>query len=460
MFRTPPLHRSEPETDPPHAAVQEEEVWRATEALLQSQQLRASAQCQHLLRYIVEHTLSGDLPLLRERVIGKEVFGRRPDYEPGEDPVVRIRVADLRKRLALYYQALSATPPVKIDVPSGSYRAVFTWASHEQPLPARVESPSGSPVAHEPETGNTEAVAVARPSLPLDSNVLVPHVSTRGRTLTNRAMLTLALLIVASALAYGWSAYTRAMEPVRQFWAPMLADPKPLLLSIGSNAVYRVGDRQIDDYIAQNQAQSGEAGQEGMELFPPFRPEQSFGSTGLYAAPNSFVALGDVAAASEVVQMMTHYGKEFEERFPNDISFAEVREHSTVLIGGANNPTTRDLTRGVPFVRSGRNLIQDREHPGKGWELHASPDAHDTEDYAIITRLAASKDSLPLVSVAGLGQYGTLAATDFLFRPEDVATLRQTLGADWLKRNFQVVLRIKITNFKPTKVVIVDQRTW
>ena len=96
-----------------------EQVWRATEELLHSPQLRSTAQCQQLLRYIVEHTLSGDPALLRERVIGKEVFGRPADYEPGEDPVVRIRAADLRKRLALYYQSLPQLPDVKLDVHSG-----------------------------------------------------------------------------------------------------------------------------------------------------------------------------------------------------------------------------------------------------------------------------------------------------------------------------------------------------
>jgi hypothetical protein len=36
-----------------------------------------------------------------------EVFGRSPDYDTAEDPVVRLRAADVRKRLAQYYQAKS-----------------------------------------------------------------------------------------------------------------------------------------------------------------------------------------------------------------------------------------------------------------------------------------------------------------------------------------------------------------
>src|ERR1035438_3028684 len=67
--------------------------------VLQSAPFRTTRQCQSLLKYIVEHTLAGENDLLRERVIGTEVFGRSHDYEPGDDPVVRVRAAEVRKRL-------------------------------------------------------------------------------------------------------------------------------------------------------------------------------------------------------------------------------------------------------------------------------------------------------------------------------------------------------------------------
>ena len=47
--------------------------------VLQSAPFRTTRQCQSLLKYMVEHTLAGENDLLRERVIGTEVFGRSPD---------------------------------------------------------------------------------------------------------------------------------------------------------------------------------------------------------------------------------------------------------------------------------------------------------------------------------------------------------------------------------------------
>src|SRR5579863_1377578 len=84
--------------------------------ILASNPFRTSKQSQELLRYIVDQTLSGHGHLLKERVIGAEVFGRRPDYDTNADPVVRARAAEVRKRLALYYQ-IADRDAVRISVP-------------------------------------------------------------------------------------------------------------------------------------------------------------------------------------------------------------------------------------------------------------------------------------------------------------------------------------------------------
>ena len=78
--------------------------------ILQSVPFRTSQQCQNLFRYVVEHSLAGADESLRERLIGIEVFGRSPDYDTAEDRVVRLRAADIRKRLAQYYQTHKDAP--------------------------------------------------------------------------------------------------------------------------------------------------------------------------------------------------------------------------------------------------------------------------------------------------------------------------------------------------------------
>ena len=68
--------------------------------------------------------------MLRERVIGANVFGRAPDYDAGNDPVVRNRAAELRKRLAQHYMRTREPrkETIRIEIPTGSYRAIFEVA--------------------------------------------------------------------------------------------------------------------------------------------------------------------------------------------------------------------------------------------------------------------------------------------------------------------------------------------
>src|SRR5579875_1074933 len=113
-------------------------IQQVLEEALASSPFCHTQQCQNLLRYIVKHSLAQEDHLLRERIIGVEVFGRSPDYDTGEDPVVRIRAADVRKRLAQFYQSTadSPNPPeVHIEIPSGSYKASFRWRDTHRSTP-------------------------------------------------------------------------------------------------------------------------------------------------------------------------------------------------------------------------------------------------------------------------------------------------------------------------------------
>src|ERR1043166_9684564 len=112
--------------------------------ILGSAPFRTSRQCQDLFRFIVEHSLAGSEDSLRERVIGIEVFGRAPNYDTADDPVVRLRAADVRKRLAQYYQyRIGEVGNWKIEIPTGSYKAQFHPT--ESPLTSAPLAPTVDP---------------------------------------------------------------------------------------------------------------------------------------------------------------------------------------------------------------------------------------------------------------------------------------------------------------------------
>jgi hypothetical protein len=53
-----------------------------------------------LLRFLVERQLEGRGSELKESLIGVEVYGRSPDYDPKLDSTVRSEMARLRARLS------------------------------------------------------------------------------------------------------------------------------------------------------------------------------------------------------------------------------------------------------------------------------------------------------------------------------------------------------------------------
>jgi hypothetical protein len=210
VIRTEPSSRDAQAGDVPLSLSETEKnkIRQALKDLLASPSLRSTQQCQHFLQYIVDHTLTGESALLRERVIGKEVFGRRPDYEPGEDPVVRLRAVDLRKRLAIYYQSLPGSPNVRIDVPPGSYKAVFTWKPLiDQHIVLPVEEPAKIPPLQVDSSVTTENhahshVFPAISSMPAAWEA--PHPSTRRQIRHWLLLALIAILAAGVALGAAW----------------------------------------------------------------------------------------------------------------------------------------------------------------------------------------------------------------------------------------------------------------
>lgn len=444
-------------TNPTQAPPDTEESWlrypvrvqEALEQVLSSPPFRNTQQCQNLLRYIVKHTLAGEDHLLRERVIGSEVFGRKPDYETGEDPVVRLRAAEVRKRLAQFYQSIHEPSSVLIEIPAGSYRATFRRKELSAPAGHEFEHP---PMSH-PLVGETEAAAQApEPAELVTAVAQASQFAPRVRWSFYGIGLLLAFAAVAVvASSWGGSQASR----FRAFWAPWTGSSKPIIISIGSNAVYQISETLNDQYAAQHHLET-----HGDQFFIPFAPDENIQGRDIVAAENSFVALGDVAAVSSIVASLTRQKQVFQERFPNDISFAELRESPSLLVGGFNNPMTLELTKSLRFVLGARNVILDRQDSNRRWQLHASVDSHDTEDYAIVTRVTQRHGDSPILAVAGMGQYGTLAAANFVCSPAAISDITRALPKDWANRNLQLILKVKVVDFKPIATQVIAVNVW
>lgn len=92
--------------------------------------LKSRVFCQSIrlckfLQFTVEYTIAGKADLLKEYLIGCEVYDRRPPYDPTQDSIVRTEARRLRSKLRQYYETEGKHDLVRIQLDVGRYVPSF-----------------------------------------------------------------------------------------------------------------------------------------------------------------------------------------------------------------------------------------------------------------------------------------------------------------------------------------------
>lgn len=422
-------------------------VRKALEEMAASVPFRTSRQCQDLLRYIVLHSLSGEDELLRERMIGVDVFGRRPDYDQAADPVVRIRAADVRKRIALFYEATeAATRQVKIAIPSGSYKASFELIGSRN-----VEASSNELSREMAVAAIVDSHPIELPRVPPAPIELTKNISPRVEQSRWILLTLVAVLLIPAIYALFRSTREAAFD---QFWSPVLKSPNRSVIYVGSNAVYSLSWGFVDQYRREHPLDKVET--MGREFLVPLGSADTVNGNDLVPEKDTYVTMGDAAAMARIASFLSLSKKSYDMRFGGDISVGDLRERPAILIGGFNNSWTLEMTDNLRFAFAYRYQIQDRFDSRRSWK--ASQDF--TEDYAIISRILNSKTGEILITAAGIGHAGTRAAGEFLTSAKDIDSLLLTAPRGWEKRNLQIVLHTSVINGSPNHPDVIATYYW
>ncbi len=118
--------------------------WELARTVAASTSFHRSPRLRELLLYICERTVQNRQAELREQQIGCAVFGRKPDYNPGEDNIVRVEIRQLRKRLEEYFATEGKDEPFVIVIPKGAYIPMF------EPRPCEPAAAQVVPVVEAP----------------------------------------------------------------------------------------------------------------------------------------------------------------------------------------------------------------------------------------------------------------------------------------------------------------------
>lgn len=382
------------------------EILAELERVLDSHQFSASRKCSRFLRHIVEAAANGHFDSLKERTLGVDVFERSPHYDTNQDPIVRGTAGEVRKRLAQYYLETEASK-LRFTLPPGSYipevHPITPQLAKSSPLPPALES-----------------TQLKRPNwLPVQ----------------------VAAVALCAAIAAGVWLWPRPAV-LDRFWGPIL-ERNPVLVCIGQPQLYtfRPGTARSLNLWFDN-------GLDRRPLAPP-APVPLSEIVPMWNIP---VTLADAQAFSRLANLFAQKHKRVDLRGERLVSLSDLRGKPAVFIGAFDNSWTLSFARDLRFYfdtdpRTHAQIIRDKQRPNMtDWQLVDAwpPGREITHDYALVTRVVNRTTEQSIVILAGIAQYGTDAAAEFVADP---AYFNQALAhapRDWPQKNVQIVLSTRV----------------
>jgi hypothetical protein len=400
-----------PKTGSDRRLVQEE-----LSAILASPHFSSSKRYPALLRYVVEKCLDGQSDQLKERTLGIEVFGRPPDYDTNAEPVVRITAAEVRKRIAQYYHEAAKESEIQIGLPLGSYTPEFRTK--------HTPSNSSSNRGLEPLPGPAD---LTQPPVRFDAADFTEQSGSRfSRALPQWLLrrhlawsIGLALILISLGAYIVHRAFSLNRE--EQLWAPLVQTKDPVLIVIGSGKLW---------------------------LVTPESPQTSL--TDHMIGPYHHVSVPDTIAVSRLANVLQKHNRNYFIKEVSATSLADIRERTIILVGALNNAWTMRLTDPLRFrfVPGKVASIEDTKNPqNSAWSVdYSKPYPSLSVDYGIVARYHDTYTNGNVLIIAGIGPYGTEAASEFVSSPQYLGQIEHFIPAGFKEANLEIVIKTDVIN--------------
>jgi hypothetical protein len=442
----------------PKTEEEKNQVRRQMERLLETTHFRNSRRYPAVFRFIVEETLEGRGEFLKERLLGIRVFNRAPDYDTAEDPIARVTIAEIRKRIAQYYHEEAHEDEMRIELMPGRYEPEF--------YPRRSRAPSSL------ELPKSSEAAVLKPSqeaeTPIDmasaASIITNQPSPPAKPSAHWWAPVIAILFACAASALLWQ-FGRS-SVLEQLWGPVLKPQRTITFCLPSQA-----------------GQSNVAAEAGILLYSaPVLPPGTSSTVPPKAAavPSaadhpSFliretklenVVFSDVLAANKISNWIATQHGEQKLRLDHSLTLDDLQQGPTILIGGLDNEWTLRALAHLRYRFLGTDQeqywISDRKDPGnRKWEVDLNKQyAAVKRDYALIARVHDESTGQMQVIVAGIGMSGTAAAGEFMVDPDRLEELRKRVGAGFRNHDFEAVLGTDVVNGIPGSARILAVEVW
>jgi hypothetical protein len=425
----------------PKTEEEKDRVRRQMERLLETAHFRNSRRYPALFRFIVEETLEGRGEFLKERLLGVRVFNRPPDYDTADDPIARVTIAEIRKRIAQYYHEEAHETEMRIELMPGRYEPEF------HPHKARAASPIEASIAAAASTLAPQTGALGDPVL----NKLNKRWSAHLRSWAGG----IAVLVVALVCALWW--HFDQPSALDQLWNPVLKPRLTITFCLPSDAAgsriaaaagilsYSLPTRSADPSVSSDAARSS------------FLDYEKSGEN---------VVFSDVLATVRISNWIATRNGEQKLRLDHSTKLDDLQQGPAILIGGLDNAWTLRALAHLRYRFQGTDQeqywITDTRNPGTrtwGIDLKAQYPAVN-RDFALVARVHDDLTRQVEVIVAGIGMSGTAAAGEFMVDPNRLEELRTRVGPGFKDHDFEAVLGTDVVNGIPGSAKILAVEVW
>jgi hypothetical protein len=361
------------------------------------------------LRFIVGEELDGRGEQLKERQVGIAVFERQASYDTTSDPIVRVTAAEIRKRIAQYYQESGHAGELRISLPPGSYVPHFEWPESEGDSTAAIVEESLAPVFPlQSISGITaEAKPAERPYLRMRPALVAVCVS---------------ILLLAAVGLLWMRSRSSALD---RFWSPIFSSSGDSVIVCFPQAhLSGITLRDANDPSQQHQLQEGMSALTVDDL----RPLVSLAGL-LERRHQRYTLLGEDAA-----------------------TLTDLRQGPAIFVGAFDNAWTLRFTHNLRFrfandPEMSHFWIEDTQSPTHTrWSIdrHQQESTNNYRDYAIVARFHDASTGKPTIIAAGVARGGTVAAGEFLTQPGNMESLIEQAPNNWDSKNMELVLSTEI----------------
>jgi hypothetical protein len=182
------------------------------------------------------------------------------------------------------------------------------------------------------------------------------------------------------------------------------------------------------------------------------------------AGPNHHVSVATATALANIAGILRQHGTIYEIKEDNETSLTDMHTRPLILIGANNNAWTMRLVSSLRFrfLPGPMAQIQDTKNlRNTDWIIDLSkPYPTISTDYAIVARYYDPTTEGPVMVIAGIGTYGTEAASAFTVTPQYLEQIARQLPVGWENRNIELVLKTEVIDGKAGPPLLVSSAVW